>query len=69
MLRTIQAWRRVALVFGLVSLLALALDCSSQSSLVGQGACEGYCFKIVGAKCKTSPTREHVTQVTACLSR
>lgn len=40
-----------------LALLSL-LSCSSQSTLVGQGACEGYCFKIVGAKCKSGPTRE-----------
>jgi len=43
---------------GLAFHLACAPSCSSESSLVGQGACEGYCFKIVGAKCKSSPTRE-----------
>ena len=44
----------------LAALAALVLDvaCSSESSLVGEGACDGYCFKIVGAKCKDSPTRE-----------
>jgi hypothetical protein len=45
---------------GRVLLLALssALACSAESTLVGQGACDGYCFKIVGAKCKASPTRD-----------
>ena len=45
---------RVVLLVGLV----LAVACSSESSLVGEGACDGYCFKIVGAKCKDSPTRD-----------
>jgi hypothetical protein len=38
--------------------LVAAVACSSESTLVGQGACDAYCFKLVGAKCKASPTRD-----------
>jgi hypothetical protein len=32
--------------------------CSSNSTPIGAGACDAYCQKIVGAKCKNPPSRE-----------
>ena len=32
--------------------------CSSSSTLVGAGACEAYCLKWIGAKCKGAPTHD-----------
>ncbi|MEO7091868.1 MAG: hypothetical protein ABI175_01375 [Polyangiales bacterium] len=42
----------------LLLVLVALVACSSESTLVGAGACDAYCFKLVGAKCKASPTRE-----------
>ncbi len=40
--------------------------CSSESTLVGDGACDAYCTKIVGAKCRGSLDKDACKK--SCLS-
>ena len=51
-----QALIAVVLFAGLLG--ASAAGCSSHSEIVGAGACEGFCNKWVGARCKKGPERQ-----------
>lgn len=56
-------------MLGCLAIAALLLGhaatggCSSESRLTGGGACESFCSKWVGARCRNSPTKE------ACLAK
>lgn len=41
--------------------------CSSSSRLVGEGGCDAFCSKLVGARCRNGPKREDCLE--ACLDQ
>jgi hypothetical protein len=43
-------------------MVACFCACSSESGLVGNGACDGFCNKVVGANCKTTVSSDECVQ-------